>query len=157
MFFFRDIVFFFIFLSTVPAQNSKCENAPERCQALILELSAYLCYPLNRKRCLLVTDTPKQSSPFQWWMLPKLALLLRALPILRLRQDRHFYFFLLSLLSRKVRNATIRLPKEISKPIIPINIKMISAAVILRTSLPMYSGKPVTGSGGCHPVMGTLP
>ena len=74
----------------------------------------------------------------------------------RIRQDRHFYFFLLFLLSKKVRNATIRLPKEISKPIIPININMISAAVISRTSLPMYSGEPVIGLGGYHPVMGTF-
>ena len=71
------------------------------------------------------------------WMLPDLALLLRAPPILWPRQDRHFYFFLLFLLSRKVRNATIRLPKEISKPIIPIKIKIISAAVII-THLPSY-------------------
>ena len=85
-----------------------------------------------------------------------MTLLLRASPILWIRQDRHFYFFFLFLLSRKVRNATIRLPKEISKPIIPINIKMISASVISCTSLPMYSGEPVIGSGGCHPVMGTF-
>ncbi len=67
-----------------------------------------------------------------------MTLLLRAPPILWIRQDRHFYFFLLFLLSRKVRNATIKLPKEISKPIIPININTISAAVISRTSLPTY-------------------
>ncbi len=35
-----------------------------------------------------------------------------------------------------------------------MNIKMISAAVIGATSLPMYSGKPVIGSGGCHPCHG---
>lgn len=62
-----------------------------------------------------------------------------------------FYFFLLFLLSRKVRNVTIKLPKDISKPIIPMNIKIISAAVMIRTSLPMYSGEPVIGSGGCRP------
>ena len=35
-----------------------------------------------------------------------------------------------------------------------MNIKMISAAVIGATSLPMYSGKPVIGSGGYHPCHG---
>ena len=85
-----------------------------------------------------------------------MTLLLWVLPILWIRQDGHFYFFLPFLLSKKVRNATIKLPKEISKPIIPININMISAAVISRTSLPMYSGEPVIGSGGYHPVMGTF-
>ncbi len=65
-----------------------------------------------------------------------------------------FYFFLLFLLSRKVRNATIKLPKDTSKPIIPMNIKIISAAVMIRTSLPMYSGKPVIGSGGYRPCHG---
>ena len=57
-------------------------------------------------------------------------------------------------LSRKASNAITKLPKAISKLIIPINIKMISAAVIGATSLPMYSGKPVIGSGGYHPCHG---
>ena len=68
---------------------------------------------------------------------------LRTLPILWFRQDRHFYFRLF-LLSRKVSNATTKLPKAISKPIIPINIIIISVAVICTTSLPMYSGEPVS-------------
>ena len=56
------------------------------------------------------------------------------------RQDRHFYFFLLSLsLVRKARNATIKLPKVANKVSIPRKIEIISNAVILRTSLPMYS------------------
>ena len=56
------------------------------------------------------------------------------------RQDRHFYFFLLSLsLVRKARNATIKLPKIANKVSIPRKIEIISNAVILRTSLPMYS------------------
>ena len=58
------------------------------------------------------------------------------------RRGRH-YFFRLFLLSRKVSNAMSRPPKEISKPIIPRKIIMISYAVICTTSLPMYSGKPV--------------
>ena len=51
------------------------------------------------------------------------------------------FFRLCSLsLSRNASNAITKLPKAISKPIIPINIKMISAAAIDATSLPMYSG-----------------
>ncbi len=70
-------------------------------------------------------------------------------------QGGHYFFRLCSLsLSRKASNAITKLPKAISKPIIPINIKMISAAVIGATSLPMYSGKPVIGSGGYHPCHG---
>ena len=72
-----------------------------------------------------------------------------------LRQSGHYFFRLCSLsLSRKASNAITKLPKAISKPIIPINIKMISAAVIGVTSLPMYSGKPVIGPGGYHPCHG---
>ena len=72
-----------------------------------------------------------------------------------MQQGGHYFFRLCSLsLSRKASNAITKLPKAISKPIIPINIKMISAAVIGATSLPMYSGKPVIGSGGYHPCHG---
>ena len=72
-----------------------------------------------------------------------------------MRQGGHYFFRLCSLsLSRKASNAITKLPKAISKPIIPINIKMISAAVIGATSLPMYSGKPVIGPGGYHPCHG---
>lgn len=35
-----------------------------------------------------------------------------------------------------------------------MNIKIISAAVMIRTSLPMYSGKPVIGTGGYRPCHG---
>ena len=81
---------------------------------------------------------------------------LRTPPILWVRQDRHFYFFLF-LLSRKARNATVRLPKVANSVSIPMNIEIISNAVISRTSLPMYSRLAgIIGSGGCHPVMGTL-
>ena len=70
-------------------------------------------------------------------------------------QGGHYFFRLWSLsLSRKASNAITKLPKAISKPITPMNIKMISAAVIGATSLPMYSGKPVIGSGGYHPCHG---
>ena len=58
--------------------------------------------------------------------------------------ERHFYFFFLFpeedfLLSRKARNATIKLPKVTNSVSIPMKIEIISNAVILRTSLPMYS------------------
>ena len=70
-------------------------------------------------------------------------------------QGGHYFFRLWSLsLSRKASNAITKLPKAINKPITPMNIKMISAAVIGATSLPMYSGKPVIGSGGYHPCHG---
>ena len=42
------------------------------------------------------------------------------------RQDRHFYFFLLFLLSRKARNAIIKLPKDIIKVNIPMKTERIS-------------------------------
>ena len=77
-------------------------------------------------------------------------------PILWARQDRHFYFFLF-LLSRKARNAINNIPKDISDATTSRKIIMISYAVISHTSLPMYSGEPVSiGSGGYHPVMGTF-
>jgi hypothetical protein len=41
------------------------------------------------------------------------------------RQDRHFYFFLF-LLSRKARNATMKLPKDISNAKIPMKIEITS-------------------------------
>ena len=70
-------------------------------------------------------------------------------------QGGHYFFRLWSLsLSRKASNAITKLPKATSRLIIPMNIKMISAAVIDATSLPMYSGKPVIGSGGYHPCHG---
>lgn len=81
---------------------------------------------------------------------------LRTTPILCCRQDRHFYFFLF-LLSRKARNATIKLPKDINKPIIPMNIIIISAAVISRTSLPMYSWQARFWLGRLPPCHGYFP
>ena len=53
------------------------------------------------------------------------------------RQERHFYFFLLFLLSRKFRNATTKPPKVQSKVNIPRKIEIISKAVII-THLPSY-------------------
>ena len=50
---------------------------------------------------------------------------------------RYFYFFLLFLLSRKFRNATTKPPKVQSKVNIPMNIEIISKAVII-THLPSY-------------------
>lgn len=95
-------------------------------------------------------------------LLARCTMSLQTPPILWVRQDRHFYF-LLFLLSRKARNATTKLPKDISNPIIPMNTKIISAAVMSATSLPMYSGKPVFKAGrlppchGCFSVIQILP
>ena len=55
------------------------------------------------------------------------------------RQERHFYFFLF-LLSRKARNATIKLPKATSKLNIPIITEIISKAVIITHRLRSRSG-----------------
>ena len=51
---------------------------------------------------------------------------LRTPPILWARQDRHFYFFLLFLLSWKVSNAISKLPKYISKANVSMKIERIS-------------------------------
>ena len=70
------------------------------------------------------------------------------------RQERHFYFFLF-LLSRKARNVITKLPKDISKPIIPININMISAAFIT-THLPSLRNRHAQTSCTCrvvHPLI----
>lgn len=48
-----------------------------------------------------------------------------------------FFYFLLFLLSRKARNATIKLPKVANSVSIPMKIDMISNAVIV-THLPSY-------------------
>ncbi len=75
-------------------------------------------------------------------------------------QGGHYFLCLCSLsLSRKASNAVTKLPKAISKLIIPINIKMISASVISappfqRTMYVLYSGTPVNSLGGCHPCHG---
>ena len=63
------------------------------------------CYSINKK------EHPLQSGCSRLKLMS-----LRTPPHLWIRQVRHFYFFLF-LLSRKARNATIKLPKEI--PIIP--------------------------------------
>ena len=64
------------------------------------------------------------------------------------RQRGIFYFFLLFLsLVRKARNAIIMLPKVANNVSIPMNIEIISTAVILRTSLPMYESRSPTARG----------
>ena len=72
------------------------------------------------------------------------------------RRGRHFYFRLF-LLSRKVSNAMMKPPKEISKAKIPRKTIIISYAVIYATSLPMYSGKPVICVGRLPPCHGYFP
>jgi hypothetical protein len=64
------------------------------------------------------------------------------------------FYFLRFLLSRKASNATIKLPKETIRLVIPINIMMISEAVMCTTSLPMYSGEPVIKFGRLPPCHG---
>ena len=128
-------------------------SARHRRQKKALETLHRLWYIEHKEGHLLVTDALQEPTP-------KVELPKRGLPLSErrpswLRQGGHYFFRLCSLsLSRKASNAITKLPKEISKPIIPINIKMISAAVIGATSLPMYSGKPVIGSGGYHPCHG---
>ena len=82
-------------------------------------------------------------------------LVLKDLPILCARQDRHFY--LLFLLSRKASNAMSRLPKDIKRTNISVKMVIISYAVIRVTSFLMYSTYvDFINSGGCHPVMSAL-
>lgn len=65
-----------------------------------------------------------------------------------------FMFTYLFLLSRKVSNVTIKLPKEINNPIIPINIKIISAAVMNITSLLCISASRFLKAGRLPPCQG---
>ena len=112
------------------------------------------CGILNIKKDTCCNRCPI-GAPLQRWSFPSEQLPLSERRPSWLQQGGHYFFRLCSLsLSRKASNAITKLPKAISKPIIPINIKMISAAVIGATSLPMYSGKPVIGSGGYHPCHG---
>ena len=92
------------------------------------------------------SPTPKVEFPEQ-------ACFSKAKRLLWLRQSRHFYLCLF-LLSRKVSNAMIKPLEEINKLIISRKTMMVSYVVIGATSLPMYSGKPVIGSGDCHPCRG---
>ncbi|KEZ89452.1 hypothetical protein IO98_15905 [Lacrimispora celerecrescens] len=72
----------------------------------------------------------KRKHPLQKWMLSRLMLKCpydTAYPVGR--QGGHFYF-LLFLLSRKARNATIKLPKDINKANISMKIVMTSYAVV---------------------------
>ena len=72
-------------------------------------------------------------------MLPRRLFGQKTTPHLWIRQVRHFYFFLF-LLSRKARNATIKLPKATSKLNIPIITEIISKAVIITHRLRSRSG-----------------
>ena len=79
------------------------------------------------------------KAPTPKWMLSRKGLNVltnTAYPVCR--RGRHFYFRLF-LLSRKVSNAMMKPPKEISKAKIPRKTIIISYAVIYATSLPMYS------------------
>ena len=70
--------------------------------------------------------TPKWMPPMQFHVLTDIASSV-------CRQVRHFYFFLSFLsLVRKARNAIIMLPKVANNVSIPMNIEIISNAVILR-------------------------
>ncbi len=65
--------------------------------------------------------TPKRM------LLKRLLTSLREAPLLWARQGRHYFFRLFFLsLSRKASNATIKLPKDISKANIPMKIEVIS-------------------------------
>ena len=59
---------------------------------------------------------------------------------------------------RKARNVIIKLPKVTNSVRIPMNIEIISYAVII-THLPSYVFliNQVTYPGACHPVMGIFP
>ncbi len=93
------------------------------------------------------------GAPLQRWSFPSEQLPLSERRPSWLQQGGHYFFRLCSLsLSRKASNAITKLPKAISKPIIPININMISAAVICATSPPMYSGRPVIKLGRLPPL-----
>ena len=105
----------------------------------MVEIPLSLCYIGYKEGAHSKVDAPKRKD------LP-----LRASPILWLRQDRHFYFFLF-LLSRKARNAIIKLPKVANNVSIPMKIERISNAVISRTSLPMYSRKAGSERSGRLP------
>ena len=75
-----------------------------------------------------------------------------------LQQGGH-YFFRLSFLSllRKSSNAITKLPKAISKPIIPMNIKIISAAAMTPPPLLCIPEDRSLSPGGYHtPVVGSM-
>ena len=98
-----------------------------------------------------------KKAPTPKWMLPRIFMnlsMIGAYPVCR--QDRHFYYLRLFLLSRKVSNATMNILTATIKEAVPRIVETISYAVIGTPSLPMYSGNPVISSGGSHPVMGTF-
>ena len=113
---------------------------------IIVEFSSPLCYIRHRKSTHSKVDASDSAK-----------MSLRTPPILLADRIGFFYFFLF-LLSRKARNAIIKLPKAANSVSMPMKIEIISNAVISRTSLPMYSWQARTiGSRGSHPVMGLFP
>ena len=93
--------------------------------------------------CLLYVTLFIRKAPTPKWMLPEGYIPLIERRPIRVLTERALFFRFLSLLSRKVSDVTIKLPNDTASPAIPININMISAAVIYITPLPMYSGFPV--------------
>ena len=90
---------------------------------------------LNSLNSYVILDIGKAPTPK--WMPPMQFDVLTDTASLWVRQRGIFYFFLLFLsLVRKARNAIIMLPKVANNVSIPMNIEIISNAVILRTSLP---------------------
>jgi hypothetical protein len=87
-----------------------------------LELKRKLCYSNHKKSTHSMVDAPGLVLPLKMRGAHSVC-----------RRGGH-YFLCLFLLSRKASNAMTKLPKDISKPIIPINIKMISAALMCITS-----------------------
>ena len=88
-------------------------------------------------------------------MLPNGFLSLRTPPILGSDRIGIFYFLWFLTLMRKARNVIIKLPKVTNSVRIPMNIEIISYAVII-THLPSYVFliNQVIYPGACHPVMG---
>ena len=76
------------------------------------------------------------KAPTPKWMLPNRSICPNGHRLSVDQTERHFYFFLF-LLSRKARNATIKLPKATNNVSIPMKIEIISNAVII-THLPSY-------------------
>lgn len=83
----------------------------------ILNIKKDTCW--NRCLSVRIVSIPKVDAP-------KYAFCSYEHSLTCLPTGKAFYFFLLFLLSRKVRNAIIKLPKDINKANIPMKIVMIS-------------------------------
>ena len=81
----------------------------------------------------------KGRVPTPKWMLPNGFLSLWTPPILGSDRIGIFYFLWFLTLMRKARNVIIKLPKVTNSVRIPMNIEIISKAVIITHPLPMYS------------------